>query len=122
MNFADAYGRAQIRGFYEYRVVEIFFDEFRAAFGIGFPLGAEQVDVRGLGKACCGEKLLHSRLVHAGGGAENTGANIRYISEFQESLNGAVFAEGAVEHGEDYVERLSERAVLLGEFGACGEL
>ena len=67
------------------------------------PFAAEQVDVRGLGKAGGGEELLHDGLVHAGGGTEDAGANVCNISEFEEALDGAVFAEGAVEDGKDDV-------------------
>ena len=58
----------------------------------------------GLREAGGGEELLHGGLVHAGGGAENAGAYVGDVGEFEEALDGAVFAEGAVEDGEDYVE------------------
>jgi hypothetical protein len=45
------------------------------------------------------------RLVHAGGGAEHAGADVGDVGEFEEALDGAVFAEGAVEDGEDDVQR-----------------
>ena len=73
-------------------------------FGIGAPLGAEQGDVRGLGQAGGGEEPLHGVLVHGGGGAEDAGADVGDVGEFEEALDGAVFAEGAVEDGEDDVE------------------
>ena len=62
-----------------------------------------------------GEELLHDGLVHAGGGAEDAGADVGDVGEFEEALDGAVLAEGAVEDGEDDVEGLGERAVLMGE-------
>ncbi len=74
--------------------------------------------MRGLGEAGGGEELLHGGLVHAGGGAEDAGADVGYVGEFEEALDGAVFAEGAVEDGKDYVQLLAEGAVLLGEVGA----
>ena len=41
VDFADADGGAEIRGFYEERVGEGFFDELGAAFGVGAPFAAE---------------------------------------------------------------------------------
>ena len=84
---------------------EGFFDELDAAFGVGAPLGAEEGDVGGLRQAGGGEEALHGVLVHAGGGAEDAGADVGDVGELEEALDGAVFAEGAVEDGEDDVER-----------------
>ena len=74
--------------------------------------------MRGLGQAGGGEELLHDVLVHAGGGAEDAGADVGDVGKLEEALDGAVFAEGAVEDGEDDVEGLGEGAVLLSECGA----
>ncbi len=71
--------------------------------------------MRGLREIGGGEELLHRGLVHAGGGAEDAGANVCNISKFEETLDGSVFAEGAVEDGEDDVEWLGQGAALLGE-------
>ena len=68
-------------------------------------------DVRGLREAGGGEEMLHGVFVHAGGGAEDAGADVGDVGEFEEALDGAVFAEGAVEDGEDDVERLGEGCV-----------
>ena len=76
----------------------------------------------GLRQASGGEELLHGGLVHAGGGAEDAGADVGDVGEFEEALDGSVFAEGAVEDGEDDVEGLGEGAVLPGDIGAGGEL
>ena len=76
----------------------------------------------GLRQAGGSEELLHGGLVHAGGGAEDAGADVGDVGEFEEALDGSVFAEGAVEDGEDDVEGLGEGAVLLGDVGASGEL
>ncbi len=118
VDFADADGGAEIRGFYEEGVGELLFDALDAALGVGLPLAAEEGDVRRLGQAGGGEELLHCVLVHAGGGAEDAGADVGDVGEFEEALDGAVFAEGAVEDGEDDVEGLGEGAVLLREGGA----
>ena len=67
-----------------------------------------------------GEELLHDGLVHACGGAEDAGADVGDVGEFEEALDGAVFTEGAVKNGEDDVEGLGEGAVLLGE--GCASL
>ena len=44
--------------------------------GSALPFAAEEVDVRGLREAGGAEELLHGGLVHAGGGAEDTGAYV----------------------------------------------
>jgi len=75
-----------------------------------------------LRQASGGEELLHGGLVHAGGGAEDAGADIGNVGEFEEALDGAVFAEGAVQDGEDDVKGLGESAALLDEFSAGVEL
>ena len=75
-----------------------------ALAGVGAPLGAEEGDVRGEGKAGGEEHALHGVFVHAGGGAEDAGADVGDVGELEEALDGAVFAEGAVEDGEDYVD------------------
>ena len=49
------------------------------------------------------EEGLHDVLVHAGGGAEDSCADVWNVGEFEQALDRAIFAEGSVEHGEDHV-------------------
>ncbi len=72
--------------------------------------------MRGLGEGGCGEELLHDVFIHGGGGAEDAGADVGDVGDLEEALDGAVFAEGSVEDGEDYVDVLAEGSVL-GEGG-----
>ena len=109
VDFADADRGAQVRGLDEERVVaERLLDEARASFGIGRHSPRSRVTCGRLGQASGGEEALHGVLVHAGGGAEDAGADVGDVGEFEEALDGAVFAEGAVEDGEDDVERCGE--------------
>ena len=49
------------------------------------------------------EPLRHF-LVHRSRGRQNPGADIRQVREFEQSLHGAVFAEGAVQHREHNID------------------
>src|SRR5262249_15906217 len=49
------------------------------------------------------EKRFHDVFIHTGGRAQHPGADIGNVGKLQQTLNGAIFAEGAVEHGEDDV-------------------
>jgi hypothetical protein len=69
-----------------------------------------------------GEEALHRILVHGGGGAEDTGADVGDVGKFEEALNGAVLAEGSVQDGEDDVELRGEGVDGMGELGAGVEL
>ena len=93
-------------------------DESRRALWVGAPLAAQQRDVGCLRQAGGGEEPLHRVLVHRGGGAEHAGADVGDVGQLKQALDGAVLAEGAVQHGEDNVQRGGERVAGLGEFGA----
>ena len=73
--------------------------------------------MRGLGQAGGGEETLHGVLVHGGGGAENARADVGDVGQLEEALDGSVLAEGAVQHGEDDVERGGERVAGLRKIG-----
>ena len=73
--------------------------------------------MRGLGQAGGGEEALHGVLVHGGGGAENARADVGDVGQLEEALDGSVLAEGAVQHGEDDVERGGERVAGLRKIG-----
>ena len=110
VGLGDADRGAEIGGLDEDGILESFFD-----LGDGFlrrflPVGAEEGDVLDDGQAGLGEEALHHVLVHAGGGAEDAGADVGDAGQLKQALDGAVFAEGAVKDGEDDVERSALRA------------
>jgi tRNA-dihydrouridine synthase len=47
---------------------------------------------------------LHNVLVHARSRAQHARTHIRDVSQFEQTLNGSVFAEGAVQHGKDHID------------------
>ena len=55
---------------------------------------------------------LHHVLIHARRGAQHAGADIRDARKLEQALDGAVFAEGAVQHGKHNIERLAIEACL----------
>ena len=110
VGLGDADRGAEIGGLDEDGILEGFFD-----LGDGFlrrflPVGAEDGDVLDDGQAGLGEEALHHVLVHAGGGAEDAGADVGDAGQLKQALDGAVFAESAVKDREDDVERCSLRA------------
>ena len=50
------------------------------------------------------EQGLHRALVHRGRRGEHAGADVGKPGHLEEPLDGAVLAEGAVQHGEDDVD------------------
>ena len=49
------------------------------------------------------KQRLHDVLVHARGRSKHPSAHVWNICKFEKPLNGAVFAECPMQHGEDYV-------------------
>ena len=66
-------------------------------------MGAGESEPWGLREAGSGEEFLHDVLVHTGGGAEDAGADVGDVGEFEEALDSPVLTEGAVEDGKDDV-------------------
>ena len=58
----------------------------------------------GDGQARGKEEALHRFFVHAGGRAENSGADVGESGQLEEALDGAIFAERTVQHGEDNIQ------------------
>ena len=69
------------------------------------PLRAQQRDVLHDGQPCLREEPLHHVLVHARGRAQHARADVGDARQLEQSLNGAVLAEGAVQHRKDHIER-----------------
>src|ERR1019366_6609134 len=122
VHFADADRTAEVRRLDEDRVGKRFLDELRRPPGVGAPLAAQQRDVRCLRQAGGGEQALHGVLVHGRGGAEDARANVGDVAQLEQSLNRAVLAKRAVQHGKDDVERRGQRVAGLREFGAADVL
>ena len=53
------------------------------------------------------KELLHDVLIHACRRAEHARANVGDARELKQTLDGAIFAESAVQHGKHDVERLA---------------
>ena len=81
-------------------------------------VGAEQRDVLDDGQTGLDEEAPHHIFVHAGRRAQHAGADVGDAGQLEESLDGAVLAEGAVQHGKDHIEGLAARALALVE--SCG--
>jgi hypothetical protein len=50
------------------------------------------------------KQRLHDVFIHARGRAEHARAHVGDVGQFEQALNGAVFAEGSVQHGEDDID------------------
>ena len=61
--------------------------------------------------------ILEDALVHPNRGAGHTGADIRQIGQFEETLHGAIFTIGAMEGREDHIEirnQFKTKTTILG--------
>ena len=113
MRLADADRGAEIRRLHEDGILERGFDLRDGLARRFLPVGAQQGDVLHDGQAGLGEEALHHVLVHAGGGAEHAGADVGDAGQFEQTLDGAVFAKGAVQDGKNDVEGLAEPTARL---------
>ena len=101
--FADADRGTQVCGLDEHRIFQ-FRDHSLDFFWIFLPFAAQNRDVPDDRKSRGDEQGLHDVFVHTGGGTEDTRTNVGNISQFEQALDGAVFAESAVKHGENDVD------------------
>src|SRR5581483_7790736 len=67
------------------------------------------------------KQRFHDVLVHARGGAEHARADVGYVGELEQSLDGAVLAEGAMQHGKNHVDIDGAVAGAAGERGGSLE-
>ena len=111
MHFADPDRRAQICRLYKHGIFQRGFDLLAHFFGLFLPRAAQHGDVLHDGQAGVAEEALHHALVHAGSRAQHACADIGDVRKLQQALYGAVFAEGAVQNGEDdvHVNRIGRR-------------
>ena len=66
------------------------------------------------------EKFFGDVFIHGDGGAEDAGAYEGEAREVEETLDGAVFAEGAVHDGEDDVDALAGAAAVEADESGIG--
>ncbi len=71
---------------------------------LGGPAGGAEGDVVDLRDAGGFGAVFAGDFVEAEGAREDPGADVRHVEEFEEALDGAVFAAGAVEDWEDAVD------------------
>ena len=57
---------------------------------------------------------LHHLLIHGDGGRHHARADVGQVGQFEQTLHGAVLAEGAVQDGEDHVDVRDGRPVPAG--------
>src|SRR5207248_8402982 len=89
-------------------------DEAGEAEGVVDRLAVAQGDVSGDRDAAVAQYLLEEVLVHAQRRCCNAGADVGNSRQFQQPLDGAVLAEGAVEDREDDVDRAQSRRRVRG--------
>ena len=123
MHLADSDRRAEVRGLHKQGILQRGFDLLGGFLRIGAPLTAQHREIRRLRQAGGGEELLHRVLVHAGGGTEDTGADVGDVGQLKEALDRAVLAEGAVQDGEDDVdvERRRDGAAAADSSSGCSD-
>src|SRR5206468_883945 len=93
-------------------ILEFRFDRGLNCLGFTFPVVAVDGDPGYDGNLRNLQQALGDVLVHADGGAEDARANKRQTGKIKQSLNRAVFAEGAVHHGENHVDALAAAAAV----------
>src|SRR5579863_3207163 len=114
MNLGHAYRRPQRCGLDEYRVFEFALDGALNLLWILFRVMAMNCDPWHYGNFRHLQQALGDVFVHSDGGPEHACANKRQPRKIEQALDGAVFAERSMHHGEDYVEVLPCAAAFQG--------
>ncbi len=109
-NLAHTHRRALVGRFDEHRQAEFIHRSFK---GSTRGVAAGQGNERRHGNAGVAQQALADVLVHAHCRAEHVGADERQVSHAKQALQAAVFAEGAVDDGEDHVD-VCQQAVAGG--------
>ena len=99
-DFADADGRALIRRFHEQRQAELRLDLREAVF---IAVGASERDERCNIQTGVAQQTFCDVFIHAGGRTQHIGADKRQVRHPQHALQGAVFAQRAVNDREHHV-------------------
>ena len=85
-----------------------------AKFPVQRRLRRTQDRVSGDRKSLGDEQFLGEFLIHACGTSQHTGTHVRHAGEFQQTLDGAVLAVGAVQHREDHIDGAQDFACTRG--------
>jgi len=127
VDFGHADAGAERCGFHEDGIRKFFFDLMNDYVFVVFPFVAANGDPGNDGDFGGAEKFFGDVFIHGDGGAEDAGADEGKTGEVEETLDGAVFAEGAVHDGEDDVDALAGAAAVeadesgVGGIGAHGD-
>ncbi len=104
-DLGDADARAKVGRLDEQRIGQLRLDRADDVRLVGLPRVPPDDDPVGHAQAARPEQDLHDRLVHADGGGQHAAPHVGDVGELEQSLNGAVLAVRAVQHGEDHVQR-----------------
>ncbi|CAH0319961.1 hypothetical protein SRABI128_04836 [Microbacterium sp. Bi128] len=103
VHLGDSHGRPCPGRLDEYREAELV-HALADGLGIVAPLPVSHGDVGTHVEPGRFKDHLHEVLVHADGGRKHARAHVAGVGQFQEALDGAVFAEGPVQQREDDVD------------------
>ena len=103
--FGNPHGGTEVRRFDKDGIAEFLFHGEQGLARSRLPFGAADRQIGNDGQAALAEEALHDLLVHAHGGAEHARSHVRDASEFEQSLDGSVLAERAMQDRKDHVER-----------------
>ena len=101
VHLGDSNRGAKVRGLHENRILQRASTSFCTFFGSLLPLAAQHGDVLHDRQARLSKEPLHHVFIHARGGTEHTGSDISDVGEFEQALDSAVFAKGAVQYRKD---------------------
>src|SRR5438045_2646097 len=97
MDLGNAYGRAEIGRLHKHRIFQLLLHLARSFLWILLPLAAQKCYMLDDGQARSSKKALHDVLVHSSRRAEHAGPDVGNVRQFEQALNGAIFAEGAMQ-------------------------
>ena len=100
-NFADANRRSLVGRLNEQRQAQLRFDIGKAELRA---VGAGQGDKRRDGETGVAQQAFGHIFVHTGRRAQHIGSDERQIGHAQHPLQGTVFAQRAVDDGENYID------------------
>ena len=104
LRLGDADARSQVCWFDEHRIAERLLQVGRDVVALALPVVPENRSVGANRESRGCENDFHDHLIHADGGRQHAGADIRHVGKLQQTLNRAVFAVRSVQDREDHVE------------------
>ena len=108
----NADGRTERRRFDERRVLDLLLDALDDGLTLLLELLAGEPYKIQHREASAAQNLLHRDLIHADGRAQHAGGRIRDVRHLQQTLNRAILAVPAVEHGDHAVDMAQRRRHL----------